>query len=162
MPTKKSGKRIYRTKSSTLKKSSSGKSAGKKTARSAAAKSSSPKTSAPQSVDAYFDRLSNPALTALHKMRKAIQSVLPKEAAEIISYSIPAFKLKKVIVWYAAFAHHISLFPTSAVLEQFKDDLSGFITSKGTVQFPLDKPLPLPLIKKMVKARAEQVITGRK
>lgn len=90
-------------------------------------------------------------------MREAIRSVLPKEASETISYNIPAFKLKKIIVWYAAFANHTSLFPTNAVLEQFKDELKGFTTSKGTIQFPLEKPLPLPLIKKLVKARMEQV-----
>ena len=132
-------------------------SAVKKSRRTAAA----PKSATPQSVDEYFDRLSGPALTALHKMRTAIRSVLPKEAIETISYSIPAFKLKKVIVWYAAFAHHASFFPTSAVLEQFKDELKSFITSKGTVQFPLEKPLPLPLIKKMVKTRVQQIPSGK-
>lgn len=124
--------------------------------------SASSKASAPQSVDEYFDRLSGPALTALHKMRTAIRSVLPKEATETISYNIPAFKLKKVIVWYAAFTNHTSLFPTNYVLEQFKDDLKGFTTSKGTVQFPLNKPLPLPLIKKLVRIRLEQLISGKK
>jgi uncharacterized protein YdhG (YjbR/CyaY superfamily) len=120
------------------------------------------KSSRPNTVDEYFDRLSEPALTALHKMRSAIRSVLPKDATETISYNIPAFKLRKMIVWYAAFSHHTSLFPTNSVLEQFKDDLRGFVTSKGTIQFSLEKPLPLPLIKKLVKARLQQVIAGRK
>ena len=73
----------------------------------------------------------------------------------MISYGIPAFKHKKVLVWYAAFSKHCSLFPTASVIEAFKDDLKGFIISKGTIQFPLDKPLPTALIKKIVKARVQ-------
>lgn len=119
------------------------------------AKSVSP-TAAPQSVDEYFDRLSDPALSALHKIRQAIRAVVPPEATEIISYNIPAFKHKKVLVWYAAFTNHCSLFPTKAVLEAFKDELKGFTVSKGTVQFPLEKPMPVALIKQLVKARVAQ------
>jgi uncharacterized protein YdhG (YjbR/CyaY superfamily) len=89
-------------------------------------------------------------------MRAAIRSALPRGATETISYSIPAFKLKKIVVWFAAFQNHCSLFPTAAVIEQFKDELEGYAISKGTVQFPIDKPLPTALIKKLVKARLEQ------
>ena len=114
------------------------------------------RTATPQTVDEYFDRLSEPARSALHKMRQAIRSVVPPDATEIISYNIPAFEHKKVLVWYAAFTNHCSLFPTKAVLEAFKDELKGFTVSKGTVQFPLAKPMPVALIKKLVKARVEQ------
>jgi uncharacterized protein YdhG (YjbR/CyaY superfamily) len=114
-----------------------------------------PETAAPQSVDEYFDRLSEPALSALHKIRQAIRSVVPPKATEVISYKIPAFKHKRVLVWYAAFANHCSLFPTAAVIDAFKDDLKGFSTSKGTIHFPLDKPMPVALIKKLVQARME-------
>ncbi len=96
-----------------------------------------------------------PARSALNQIRAAIRSVAPPEATEVISYSIPAFRHKKILVWYAAFAHHCSLFPTAAVLEQFKDDLTGYTVSKGTVQFPLDKPMPLELVKKLTQARVE-------
>jgi uncharacterized protein YdhG (YjbR/CyaY superfamily) len=58
-----------------------------------------------------------------------------------------------VLVWYAAFSDHCSLFPTAAVIEKFKNELEGFSTSKGTIHFPMDKPLPIVLIKKLVKAR---------
>lgn len=75
---------------------------------------------------------------------------MPKDATEVISYGIPAFKHKRVLVWYAAFADHCSLFPTAAVIEKFKDELKGFSTSKGTIHFPLSKPLPVALIKKIV------------
>jgi uncharacterized protein YdhG (YjbR/CyaY superfamily) len=81
---------------------------------------------------------------------------VPPEATEIISYKIPAFKHRRVLVWYAAFANHCSLFPTAAVIDAFKDELKGFSTSKGTIHFPLDEPLPIALIKKLVKARVEQ------
>jgi len=78
---------------------------------------------------------------------------MPADASDTISYRIPAFKHKKVLVWYAAFLDHCSLFPTSAVIEEFKDELKGYSTSKGSIHFPLDKPLPTALIKKLVKTR---------
>jgi len=107
----------------------------------------------PATVDQYFAAVPGPARSALQKIRAAIRSVVPPDAAEIISYKIPAFKHKKVLVWYAAFANHCSLFPTASVIEAFKDELKGFSTSKGTVHFPLDKPMPIELIKRLVKAR---------
>jgi uncharacterized protein YdhG (YjbR/CyaY superfamily) len=110
-------------------------------------------TAAPKSVDDYFARLSEPARSRLQKMRTAIRSAVPAEATEVISYQIPAFKHKKVLVWFAAFPNHCSLFPTPAVIEDFKDELKAFSTSKGTIQFPTDKPLPIALIKRLVKAR---------
>ena len=78
------------------------------------------------------------------------------EATEIISYRMPAFKHKRVLVWYAAFSNHCSLFPTASVIEAFKDELKAFITTKGTIHFPTDKPVPGALIKKLVKARVAQ------
>ena len=117
-------------------------------------RSSAPKDKgAPKNVDEYFGRVPEPARSALNKMREAIRSSVPREAAETISYGIPAFKHKVVLVWYAAFSDHCSLFPTASVIEAFKDDLKDFRTSKGTIHFSLDKPLPIPLIKKIVKAR---------
>jgi uncharacterized protein YdhG (YjbR/CyaY superfamily) len=121
-----------------------------------AAPKHAPKTAAPQTVDEYFDRLSAPALRALHKIRAAIRSVVPPEATEIISYRMPAFKHGRVLVWYAAFANHCSLFPTAAAIAALKDELKGFTTSKGTIHFPTDKPMPTALIKKLVKARVAQ------
>ena len=107
----------------------------------------------PAAVDQYFAAVPGTARSALQKIRAAIRSVVPPDAAEIISYKIPAFKHKKVLVWYAAFANHCSLFPTASVIEAFKDELKGFSTSKGTVHFPLDKPMPVELIKRLVRAR---------
>lgn len=107
----------------------------------------------PQTVDQYIAAAPASARSALLEIREAIRSVVPPEATEIISYKIPALKHKRVLVWYAAFADHYSLFPTAAIVEEFKNDLEGYSTSKGTVHFPADKPLPITLIKKMVKAR---------
>jgi uncharacterized protein YdhG (YjbR/CyaY superfamily) len=106
-----------------------------------------------QSVDDYISALSQPARGKLQQMRAAIRSVVPAQAVEVISYRIPAFRHQGVVVWYAAFRKHCSLFPTAGVIEQFKDDLAGYTVSKGTIQFRLDRPLPVRLIKKMVKAR---------
>ena len=117
----------------------------------------SKKKRAPATVDEYLSRIPPAAREALSKIRAAIRSVVPAEAVEVISYNIPAFKHKKVLVWYAAFSGHCSLFPTASVIEAFKGDLAGFSTSKGTVHFPLDKPMPTALIKKLVKARVSEV-----
>ena len=92
----------------------------------------------------------------MNKIRAAIRSAVPPEATETISYRIPAFKYKGVLVWFAAFSNHCSLFPTSSIVETFKNELKGFSTSKGTIQFPTDKPLPTALVKKLVKARVVQ------
>ena len=69
---------------------------------------------------------------------------------------MPTFKYRGVVLHYAAFAKHCSLFPGPAVIDEFKDELQGYKTSKGTIQFPVDKPLPAALLKKMVKARIEE------
>jgi uncharacterized protein YdhG (YjbR/CyaY superfamily) len=90
------------------------------------------------------------------KLRALVRAAAPPEATEVLSYRIPALKQKRVLAWYAAFANHTSLFPTAAILEAFKDELQGFKTSKGTIQFPAGKRLPVALIKKLVKARIAQ------
>jgi uncharacterized protein YdhG (YjbR/CyaY superfamily) len=121
--------------------------------RSPAAKGSG----APKNVDEYLAGVPEPARSTLNKMRAAIRSAAPEEATEVISYKMPAIRYKGVLVWFAAFSNHCSLFPTASVIEVFKTELKGFATSKGTIQFPIDKPLPIALIQKLVKARVEQV-----
>lgn len=110
----------------------------------------------PSTVGEYLARVPQPARSRMKQLRAAIRSVVPGDATEVISYGIPAFRRKKIIVWYAAFSNHCSLFPTRSVIELFAGELKDFSTSKGTVHFPHDKPLPAQLIKKMVKARVEQ------
>lgn len=117
---------------------------------------------APKNVDEYLARVPEPARSTLNTIRAAIRSAAPPEATETISYRIPAFKYKGVLVWFAAFSDHCSLFPTAAVIESFKSELRGFSTSKGTIHFPTDKPLPAALVKKMVKARVAQIESKKK
>jgi len=112
---------------------------------------------APKNVAEYLARVPEPARSALSKMRGAIRSAVPREATETISYRIPAFKHHGILVWFAAFSDHCSLFPTAAVIEAFKEELKRFSTSKGTIHFPLNRPLPVRLIKKIVKARVAQL-----
>jgi uncharacterized protein YdhG (YjbR/CyaY superfamily) len=111
---------------------------------------------APKNIDEYLAGVPEPARSTLNKIRAAIRSAVPQEATETISYRIPAFKYKGVLVWFAAFSDHCSLFPTASVVAAFKNELKGFSTSKGTIQFPTDKPLPTALVKKLVKARVAQ------
>lgn len=114
-------------------------------------------TSAPKTVDEYLASTSEPAQSTLRHIRAVIRSVVPKETTEVISYGIPTFKFRGMLMAYAAFKKHCSLFPTgSRVLDQFAEQLSGYRTSKGTIQFPLDKPLPDALVKKIVRARVKE------
>jgi uncharacterized protein YdhG (YjbR/CyaY superfamily) len=108
-------------------------------------------------VEAYLARVPEPARSTLEKVRATIRSVVPAEATEALSYGMPAFRYKGALVGYAAFKNHCSFFPMNAsLLDALADDLKGYRTSKGTLQFPLDKPLPVTLVKKMVKARVAE------
>jgi uncharacterized protein YdhG (YjbR/CyaY superfamily) len=112
---------------------------------------------APKNVDEYLAAVPEPARTTLNKIRATIRSAVPPEATEAISYGMPAFKYKGPLMWFAAFSNHCSLFPGSgSLIAAFQDDLKGYRTSKGTIQFPMDKPLPAALVKKLVKARIAQ------
>ncbi len=122
----------------------------KSVARGSAAKGSA----LPKNVDEYLAGVPEPAHSTLNKVRATIRSVVPPEATEDISYGIPTFRYKGALLAFAAFSDHCSLFPMSlAVMAAFKNELKGFPTSKGTIRFPLDKPLPAALVKKLVRAR---------
>lgn len=121
-------------------------------------KSASKRAAGPATVDEYLAKATPQARAALGEMRAALRSAAPPGAVETISYRIPALRTSKgILVWFAAFRDHCSLFPTARVITQFKDELKDFSISKGTIQFPLGKPLPVALIKKIVKARVEQL-----
>ena len=108
-------------------------------------------------VDAYLAQVPEPAQSTLQKVRATIRSVVPPEATEGLSYGMPAFRYKGPLVAYAAFKDHCSFFPMQAsLIDEMKDELKNYRTSKGTLQFPLDKPLPAALLKKMVKLRAAE------
>jgi uncharacterized protein YdhG (YjbR/CyaY superfamily) len=116
-----------------------------------------PTTKKPSTIDEYLAGVPEPARSTLNTVRAAVRSASPPDATETISYGIPAFRHKEVLVWFAAFANHCSFFPTAAVIETFKSDLKGCVLSKGTIQFPTSRPLSAALIKKMVKARLAQI-----
>lgn len=109
---------------------------------------------APKNVDEYLARVPEPARSTLNKIRAVIRSTVPPEATEAISYQIPTFQYKGSLVGFAAFSNHCSFFPmSSSLLGAFKNELKNFHTSKGTIHFPVDKPLSAALVKKLVKAR---------
>jgi uncharacterized protein YdhG (YjbR/CyaY superfamily) len=105
-------------------------------------------------VDKYLAAVSEPARSTLNTIRATIRSAVPSQATEGISYGIPVFKYKGALVWFAAFSKHCSFFPGSlAVMAAFKSELKDCQTSKGTIRFPVDKPLSATLVRKLVKAR---------
>ena len=109
---------------------------------------------APKNVDEYLAGVPEPARSTLHEIRAAIRSAAPPEATEVISYRIPMFKYKGMLMGFAAFSKHCSLFPGSlSALKELKNELKDFQTAKGTIRFPVDKPPSAALVKKLVKAR---------
>jgi uncharacterized protein YdhG (YjbR/CyaY superfamily) len=127
-----------------------------------------------KTVEEYLAAVPEPARSTLNKVRARIKettilAVAPAETTEVISYRIPAFKIdgpkyKGILMWYAAFSDHCSLFPTASVIKRFKKDLKDFHVSKGTIHFGVsssgkdkDKPLPAALLKKMVKVRLAEM-----
>jgi uncharacterized protein YdhG (YjbR/CyaY superfamily) len=103
-------------------------------------------------VDEYFSALPKHTKAVLTEMRKTIKKAAPG-AEELMSYNVPAFKQEGMLVWYAAHKEHIGFYPRASAIELFKKELSIYKGAKGSVQFPLDKPLPLGLIGKIVKYR---------
>jgi uncharacterized protein YdhG (YjbR/CyaY superfamily) len=105
-------------------------------------------------VEAYLAQVPEPARTTLEKIRTMIRAAAPKGATEAISYKIPSFQYKGALVWYAAFKNHCSIYPfDSSLVEEFGELQQKYKTSKGTIQFPVDKPLPKALVTKIVKMR---------
>ena len=128
-----------------------------KKAKASARGSAAKRNAAPKNTDEYLARVPEPARSTLNKIRAAIRSAVPPETTEAISYGMPMFKYNGMLVGYAAFKNHCSLFPTgSGVLDRFEKELKGYRTSKGTIQFPPDKPLPDALVKKIVRARVKE------
>lgn len=111
------------------------------------------------SVNAYLRAVPPAARAALQRLRKTIKAAAPR-ATEVISYGIPSFKHHGYLVGFAAFKNHCSFFPGTA-LNAFKKELASYETSKGTIRFTVDKPLPVALVKKIVKARVAQNERGR-
>ena len=112
---------------------------------------------APASVDDYMAALPEPSRAGLEELRKTIKGIAP-EATEAISYGMPAFKDHgRILVYYAAFKDHFSLFPGSmTVMDTLGDELKPYVSGKGTMHFDAREPLPLALVKKIVKARMKE------
>ena len=110
---------------------------------------------APKNIDEYIADFSPEIQERLEKIRATIRKAAPK-AEEAISYMMPTFKLHGNLVHFAAFKNHIGFYPAPRAIEAFKEELSAYEGGKGTVQFPLDKPIPYALIGKIVKFRVQQ------
>src|ERR1700680_2481654 len=109
-------------------------------------------------IDDYLANLDEPKRTALQRLRRTIQTIIPN-AEQGISYGMPAFRLHgKVIAGFAAFKNHLSYLPHSgSVLAELPDEVAGYVTSKGALQFPIERPLPKALVKKLIAIRVMQV-----
>ena len=116
-----------------------------------------------QRIRSYIAALPPEARRSARLLRSTIRRVVPG-AVEVFSYGIPGFRYQdRALVWYAGWRHHVSLYPIGTALRRlFAADLEGYKTSKGTVQFPLDKPLPVAVVKRLVKARVAQVRAGER
>ncbi len=106
-----------------------------------------------KNVDAYIAAASNEAQAKLEQMRKIVKAVAPK-AEESISYDMPHYRYHGGLIAFAAWKTHIGVY--MGVVEEYKDELKGYIAAKGTLRFPLDKPLPVALIRKLVRARLKE------
>lgn len=114
-----------------------------------------PKPAAPESIDEYIAAFPPDIRAILEKIRAVIREAAP-EAHEAIKYQIPTFVLHGNLVHFAAFKHHIGFYPTPSGIEAFQHELSVYKTAKGSVQFPLDRPIPYDLIAKIALFRAQE------
>ncbi len=115
----------------------------------------------PASIDQYIAQFAAPIQARLEEMRKVIQKA-SLQATECINYGIPTFKLDgKILVHFAAFKKHIGFYPGPAGIAAFQKEISAYKNAKGSVQFPLDEPLPLDLIRKIVEFRMRQNLENK-
>jgi uncharacterized protein YdhG (YjbR/CyaY superfamily) len=108
-----------------------------------------------ETIDEYIATFPPNVQTILQQLRQVIREAAP-DAEEAISYQMPAFKLNGYLVWFAAFKNHIGFFPKTSVIAAFKEELSGYELSKGTIRFPLDKPIPFGLVRRIVEFRVRE------
>jgi len=111
--------------------------------------------SVPRDVDEYLAGVPKEARVVLEKLRQTIKAAAPM-ASEVISYQMPMYKHHGMVIGFAAFKDHCSVFPGSAVMDAHKEELKRYSTSKGTIRFPVNKPLPAALVKKLVKMRIRE------
>ena len=111
----------------------------------------------PNSIQEYFPWFAPEIQVKLQQMREILRQAVP-EATEVISYHMPAFKTTEVLVYYAAAKSHLGYYPTSSGVTNFKEELAGYVTSKGAIQFPYDEDLPVQLIGEIAQFRAQEAI----
>lgn len=110
----------------------------------------------PKTVHDYIAGFPPAVRISLRKMRATIKRAAPG-AQETISYGIPTLKLNGPLIYFAGFKSHVSIYPmTTTIRKQFKEELSGYLSGKGTAKFPLNKPIPFPLIERVVKFRVKE------
>jgi len=114
-----------------------------------------------KTIDEYIAAQEDDRKSVLRQFRKIIKAAAPK-AEEVISYGMPAFKQGSVLVYFSAMKEHYGFYPTSKPIEVFKDKLKPYKTSKGAIQFPVDKPIPEKLIIEIVKYRLKEVADNEK
>jgi uncharacterized protein YdhG (YjbR/CyaY superfamily) len=115
----------------------------------------------PQTIDEYLATLDEDKRTSLEKLRKIIKVAAPK-AEECISYQMPAFRIDgKILLWFGAGANHCAFYP-GGIVERYKEELKEYKTSKGTIQFQPDKPIPKGLVQKIVKRRIKEAKTKKR
>ena len=114
-----------------------------------------------KTVDEYIAFFPNNLQIKLQELRQKIRESAP-DAEEVISYGMPAYRLSGILVYFAAFKKHIGFYPTSSGVEAFREELSDYETSKGTIRFPLNKPIPLELVTKIVKFRVDENMCKKK
>jgi uncharacterized protein YdhG (YjbR/CyaY superfamily) len=115
----------------------------------------SPQIARPKTVAEYISAAPKQAQKKLREMRAAVRAAAPG-AAENLKWNMPAYSYRRILVMFAAFKHHIGFFPTSSAIRAFAKDLQNFATTKGTIHFPYEKPLPLSLIRKITAFRVRE------
>lgn len=110
---------------------------------------------APQTIDEYLVQFPSETQKILQQVRATIRQAAPL-AKEVISYKMPAFKQKSVLVYFAAYAKHIGFYPAGSGIEAFKQEFKNFKWSKGAVQFPINQPMPLDLIARITRFKVER------
>ena len=114
-----------------------------------------PKQEAPQTIDAYIAVFPEDVQAILQQVRRTIHEAAP-EATEAISYQMPTFKLHGNLVHFGAFKNHIGFYPVPSGMAAFEEELAAYKQGKGSVQFPLNKPMPLDLIRRIVEFRVQE------
>src|SRR5438876_12022189 len=117
----------------------------------------SPKKARPKSITEYIHAAPKEAQKKLREMCACIRTAAPG-AKESLKWGMPAFSYRRILVTFAAFKHHIGFYPTPSAVKAFANDLSKFNTARGSIQFPLEKPLPLPLISRITAFRVRENI----